>query len=172
MWTELSFLTEGRGRMGWLMEVFSLEKGGRGSAMLNVKQRDVMESRGEGVRGVCPETARGLRVQGGHLRPFVAWETLGESEREALVSGLATFSPDPQTGWPESPLSSCWPSPWHCWSALFLPPLPCLLSTPHWGGPQVHLVFPAEQLPSIFSFKSWLRYHLITGALSDTLFKL
>ena len=46
MWTELSFLTEGRGRMGWLMEVFSLEKGGRGSAMLNVKQRDVMESRG------------------------------------------------------------------------------------------------------------------------------
>lgn len=32
--------------------------------MLNVKQRDVMESRGEGVRAVCPETARGLRVQG------------------------------------------------------------------------------------------------------------
>lgn len=89
--------------MVWLMEVFSSERGGRGSTMLNVKQIDVMESRGEGVRAVCPETARGLRIQGAHLRPFMAWETLGESEREALVSGLATFSPGLQVGWPESP---------------------------------------------------------------------
>lgn len=46
--------------------------------MLNVKQRDVMKSRGGGVRAVCPETARGLRIQGAHLRPLMAWETLGE----------------------------------------------------------------------------------------------
>lgn len=71
--------------------------------MLNVKQRDVMKSRGGGVRAVCPETARGLRIQGAHLRPLMAWETLGESEREALVSELATFRPGLQVGWPESP---------------------------------------------------------------------
>lgn len=50
--------------------------------MASVKEREVGESRRERRRAACPGAARRIGVQGqvGPIfRPFVAWETLGES---------------------------------------------------------------------------------------------